>query len=506
MKKWVLRGTVAAIAFGIVVALGAFVFTDNQLSKMYGGHTKVAEVVLSVNAPEKYALINVSVLTPSADSFTPGQTVMIENGKIKTVASDIDVAEDIPAIDGEGLFLVPGFTDSHVHLWESENDLLLYIANGVTQIREMNGSKAHLRWKEEIAAGRIGPDMYVVAPQVATFGFFEGLLVGWTQNKTIARSRQGVERVVQSFKKSGYDAVKASSFLDANGYAAIGEAATKSSIPLVGHIPMAVGLDEFIASPQTETAHIEELVKGLDRAFGGYLPNNADEFLDYVRTESDQLAARLRESDKAIASTLALIDSFPHQKTDLASVLNNSELEYVNPGITEGVEITSRGMGWLPNVNLYRWPDGITDKQKEDSVTYWTAYAEAHHIVFEALLEAGVPILAGTDANVPVMAPGFSLHEEIKALHDAGMSRSQALASATTAPAAWANANTGEVSPGFKANLVLLRDNPLEDIGATSSIETVIMNGRIFSRNDLDLMLQAVLDANDSSRTVELVD
>ncbi|NOX95588.1 MAG: amidohydrolase family protein [Alphaproteobacteria bacterium] len=89
-------------------------------------------------------------------------------------------------------------------------------------------------------------------------------------------------------------------------------------------------------------------------------------------------------------------------------------------------------------------------------------------------------------------------------LNDAGMSTSQILASVTTVPAKWMKTNIGEISAGFKANLVLLRSNPLEDIRATDSIEMVIVNGRALSRHDLDKILLAVLKANDDSRTVQL--
>lgn len=500
MKKWI----IGISSFAIAAALTTGVFIDRELSKMYGGHTQVAGISLTDNTPSYFALTNVNVLSPSADTFINDQTVLVDDGTIKSVGANVEFADDTLTINGRGMFLVPGYTDSHVHLWESENDLLLYIANGVTQIREMNGSKLHLRWKEEIEAGRIGPDMFVVAPQLATFDFLEGLFVGWTQNKTIVRSERQVHSAVQSFKKMGYDAVKASSFLDENGYVAISAATKDNAIPLVGHIPLAVRLDDLWRSNQTEVAHVEELMKALRDEFGGYNAENAKEFLQFVRSRSDDVADHLIENEISVTSTLSLIDSLYKQKSNLDAVLSAAELQYENPGIFEGTVITSRGMGWLPDVNIYRWPDDWDEERRAKSLIYWKTYSQAQHIVFDALLEKGVPIMAGTDANVPVAVPGFSLHDEMAALNEAGMSASQVLASATTVPARWFGANTGEISAGFKANLVLLRNNPLEDIGATDSIEMVIVNGRTLSRSDLDEMLLAVQNANDDSRKVRL--
>ncbi len=501
MIKWLIR----IILFGFVASLFTVIFMDRELSKMYGGHTQLATLNLTQNTPTRYALTNVNVLSPSSTTFTSGQTVLIDQGKIISVGANVNRAVDTPIIDGNGMFLVPGFTDSHAHLWESENDLLLFVANGVTQIRDMNGSKDMLRWKKQIADGqRLGPDMYVVSPQLATFGLIKGVFVGWTQNKVIVRSKNQVNRAVQSFKDVGYDAIKASSFLDKESYFNVSHAAKEKSITMVGHIPMAVGLNEFYDSNQIGTAHIEELMKALDREFGGYTNLTTEAFLEFVASRSDDVAERLLQNKKYVTSTLMLIDSFPEQKIDLHKVLRESELQYANPGITEGTIITSRGIGWLPDVNIYRWPNEWDETKRHKSVVYWNAYSKAQHIVLDALLKKGVPIMVGTDTNVPVIVPGFSIHDEMKALNTAGMQPSHVLASATTIPSKWMHTNTGEISPDFKANLVLLRDNPLENISATKSIEMVIVNGRMLSRNDLDQILRSVKTANDNSRHVSL--
>ena len=497
-KSWAM----GVALFFFVMGSTTYFYIDYELSRMYGGHTEVAYVSIGEGKPDIFAIKNVSVLAPSSDNFLDAQTVFIRNGIIESFDTDMEIASGTAVIDGSGKFLVPGYTDSHVHLWESENDLLLYVANGVTQIREMNGSEAHLRWKNRIKAGQIGPDIFVVAPQIATYGFFEGLFVGWTQNKTIVRSDRQIERAVQSFKRKGYDAVKASSFLDRDDYIALSKLTEDMSIPLVGHLPLAVKLADLWRSNQTEIAHVEELMKALNREFGSYDYENVDEFLEFVRSRSDEVADRLIEKDISVTSTLSLIDSFHKQKSDLAKVLGSTELKYANPGITEGTVITSQAIGWLPEVNIYRWPDDWDEERREKSRTYWQTYSQAQHIIFEALLEKGVPIMAGTDANVPVMVPGFSLHEEMMLLSEAGMSNAQVLASATSVPARWMGANMGEVSAGFKANLVLLKDNPLQDIGATDSIEMVIVNGLPLTRSDLDAMLLAVQEANDASRNV----
>jgi hypothetical protein len=505
MMKPILNWQRWAVGLPMVVcitALSTYIYIDRELGRMYGGFTDIAEFDIDAAEPGIVAITNVNVLVPAADRFLEAQTVLIRDGIIDSIAADTDLTGEITRIDGTGMFLVPGYTESHAHLWESQNDLLLYLANGVTQIREMNGIKKHLNWKAEIEAGRLGPDMFVVAPQLATFGFIEGLFVGWTQKKTIVRSDQDVERAVQMLKAMGYDAIKASSFLDPAGYTAISVATRANSMPLIGHIPNAVGFRELWASNQREIAHIEELVKTVDIEFGGYTPETAAAYLEFVRSKSEIIAERLYENGIAITSTLTLSDSFWKQKEDLHKVLYQVELQYMNPGVTEGTAMASRAVAWLGDRHMYRWPDDITEEQKKRSLIYWQTYAEAHHIVLDALIRRNVTIMVGTDANVPVMVPGFSLHDEMLALNQAGMSASEILASATHIPGAWMGMNTGEITAGFKANLVLLRENPLEDIGATDTIETVFVKGRVLSRENLNELLRAVEEANESSMTV----
>lgn len=495
-----------AAGLAILTAISALVFyfyTDYHLTAMYGGHTERADTPSFAERPEVLAITNVSVLAPTSDSFSENQTVLVRDGNIVSISSETIPSANATQIDGRGMFLVPGYTDSHAHLWESENDLMLFVANGVTQIREMNGSEENLVWKKEIEEGRVGPDIFVVSPQVANFGKLTGWFGAWTQRKRNATSADGFQQLVKSLENEGYDAIKASSFLNSEDYLALNEAMKETSLPLVGHIPYFAKLDDFWAVNQTEVAHIEEFVKPLRQEFG-YTAENAGGFLDFVRERSDEIAERLKDKNIHVTSTLALIDSLPEQVTDLDSLLSASQLQYVNPGISEGTILADRALGWLPEVNRYRFRDEWDDARRKEEVEYFQNYSAALHIMLEAMLKKGVPILVGTDTNVSVMVPGFSIHEEMQSLNEAGMTTAQVLAAATSVPARWMGWKTGEISPGFKANMVLLRENPLLDIAATDSIEMVIVNGNPLSRSKLDEMLRSVEAANDKSREVSI--
>ena len=114
-------------------------------------------------------------------------------------------------------------------------------------------------------------------------------------------------------------------------------------------------------------------------------------------------------------------------------------------------------------------------------------------LVFE-MQRAGVGILAGSDVGEVGLVCGFSLHDEIFSLQNAGLTPSKALQSATINPAKYQNTTDtiGSIEKGKIADLVLLNENPLEDIKNTQEIEAVFTNGRYFSRKDLDSLLLSV--------------
>jgi hypothetical protein len=431
------------------------------------------------------------------------QTVLIEKGVITSIGTVNNDANTTITIDGKGKYLIPGLIDSHIHLWQSPNDLLLYIANGVTHIRELNGSKQHLQWRQEINNGRLGPKMFVASSRVNSNGLIKSWIEKWTAKITSINSFNSAQNIVKSFVDEGYDAIKTYTFINKKDYWSLKKATTDAGIPLIGHTPVAMTLDEVFQSDQKELAHIEELVKALNREFGGYTDKDAEQFLQFVHQRSDDISNKLVKNRIAVVSTLWLSEHFVEQKRDLNAQLKNVQLPYVNPGIAELSPVTSRAMGWLADANIYRLPENISPEKKNRYLLYWQTYAKAHQIMLKAMTEKGVIILAGTDANVPVAVPGFSLHDELISLTQSGMNNTQALLSATKVPSDWMKQKSGVIKKGYRADLLLLNKNPLENIKNTQSIDTVIVNGKVLDRQKLDAILDAVKSANDESRNID---
>ncbi|MEX0274096.1 MAG: amidohydrolase family protein [Flavobacteriaceae bacterium] len=219
---------------------------------------------------------------------------------------------------------------------------------------------------------------------------------------------------------------------------------------------------------------------------------------------SEALAKNLIANDIAVTSTLWLTESFVRQRYELDKVLCEVELEYENPGISEWVHYIPQGLGWLPEVNRYKIMGELSPAERIGDKKYWETYGKACALLAENLSRHGVKIMAGTDTNLPPTVPGFSLHDELISLNNAGMSQAEVLRAATIVPAKWLKSNSGKIAVGYEANLVLLEKNPLVDINNTKSINTVIARGQVFDRHLLDTMLKAVKDANDNSRKVEI--
>ncbi|TDR20516.1 amidohydrolase family protein [Marinicella litoralis] len=485
----------------LLVAIGFTLFwLNNEVNKFWGAHTEVVNPDLFINPQVHMALTNVNVLSVDGERMIPNQTVVINQGLIESVGADFNVTAGIEMIDANGQFLIPGLIDSHVHLWQSPNDLLLYLANGVTHVREMNGSEEHLNWKSEVTAGRPGPDLFVASRRHNNSGLIKGWFNRWTAKMNNAHDVDEIESDTLILKNKGYDAIKIYTFLDKKFFQAFNRAAPRIGMKLLGHIPISMELSKVWGSNLKELAHIEELVKALDREFGGYDSHSAESFLAFVEQRSDEVVSQLLKNDMAVVSTLNLVESFAGQKADISNALHGVDLGFVNPGIIEATVPAIRVMGWLPEVNIYRLPADYPAVRKEGNQVYWKAYAHAHKILLYAMAAKGVRVLAGTDANVPVMVPGFSLHNELLSLTQAGMNQAQALRSATSEPAKWMNLKIGSVQSGYQADLLLLDANPLLDIENTQKIKAVINNGRLYEHQQLEVMLNAVRAANDHSR------
>jgi len=487
----------------VIGIVGSYFWIDNELSMILGKSTEVVNISSLIKPTPAIQIRNTSILSEDCTSLIENQNILIKGGKIISISPNEIIDKTAKVIDGTDLYLIPGLVDSHVHLQESKNDLYLYLANGVTSIREMAGKPVALDWKRAILEGNeIGPRMFVTSRPISSVSGLEGYYHAWTRQSMNYNNKEKAKKTIQEAKQMGYDAIKMYSFVNPEMFKATIEVARESDIPVIGHIPNEINLKSFYQSGQKEIAHIEELTKKNIEDFGKSIARNSEEYIVFLKSHSNQIAKELKSNNIYITSTVALMESLIVQKFNLESKLKEVALQYVNPKIIEGTSIAK--MGWLPSRNPYEL-DAIDDLEyKKILESFWKTYIEAIRIMAKSLIENDVPILAGTDANVSPMVPGFSLHEELKTLSGYGMKNSEVLYSATVAPNDWMKTNSGKIKVGYNSDLVLLSKNPLKDIENTSAIEYVFFDKYSIDKTQINKILQSITNVNNKNRSVDI--
>ena len=405
---------------------------------------------LQATASRTLVFTRVNVIAATGASLQTGMTVVIRDGRIKSLGKTgrIKIPRDAEIVAARGKFLIPGLWDMHAHLGTDDFDkhghLALFVANGVTGIRIMDGDPVFHQWRDEISAGPLlRPRMMIASP-----------IIG--QNPI---SASAAREVVRQAKLAGADLVKVHDGLSRDAYFAVFDEARKLKLPVEGHVPVALTAAEVSRVGQKSIEHFT----GLDEA----------------KTDLNQamaLAAILRRNHTWLCPTLIMRQSYA--SLDDATLAQDPRLKYVKP---------SWARRWVRMT-----VDAINTPREE-----WTrrrALVQKEKALVGLLHRQGVGILAGTDEISPFCAPGFSLHDELALLVEAGLTPLQALQSATLNPARFFNLtrDPGTIEKGKLADLVLLDANPLRDIHNTQKINAVVVNGRLLDRETLDRMLSQI--------------
>jgi len=377
-------------------------------------------------------------------------------------------------IDGRGKFLIPGLWDMHVHTAIAGGRALLglYVANGVTGVRDMAGDWPTLRgWRDDIAAGRL------VGPRIVASGpYLEGgdIPVPHLLARTPEEGRAGVDSLVEL----GVDFVKVHGQLTRETYFAIARRARERGIPFAGHVPRAVGSADASDSGQRSIEHLLAIPAPCTPAESAALVPRYPVQGALGRCSSADLAplyARFVRNHTWVTPTFVAqveVAGWPGH-----SVPGDSLAHYLPDSLRAFV------------ARIFPMPDSIPPGA--DSVGRAMLAKRMHQVA--AMHRAGVAVLTGTDAPLRNSPPGFGLHEEMLLLVRGGLSPFEVLQAATLEPARYFGMldSAGVVAPGRLADLVLLDANPLEDIRNTRKIRAVIANGRLFEAHDLQRLVRS---------------
>ncbi len=429
-------------------------------------------------------LENVAVIDATGAPLQLHRTVVVQDGHIQGIYETKRTQKGALQINATGKFLIPGLWDMHVHTvfgdWfphGKEIALPLFIANGVTGVRDMGGELDVLQqWRKEIAAGTLlGPRMFIAGPML------DGPKPRFPSSVAITTPEDG-RRAVDDLKRRGVDFIKLQSLIPRDAVFAIADEARKQDIPFVGHVPDSIRASEASNAGQRSFEHLIGIFEGSSPL--------EDEFLKGPKTETRFLATYDLARASALFALLAknhtwqcptLVWERGGNLIDLADFAHDPRAKYVP--------------AYWKDVTWKRFTDEIMRGFNTDDLLTRQRFVAKELEVVKAMHDAGIQFLAGTDTAPGVYVfPGFSLHEELQRFVAAGFTPMEALQTATLNPATFLGIadHLGTIEKDKLADLVLLDANPLDDIRNTQKIAAVIVNGRYLSRADLDKLLAGV--------------
>lgn len=455
---------------------------------------------LSPSSPSREAgaasiyITHVTVIDLQTGDEAPDRTVVISSDRILQVmdSKNQKPAAGAKVVDATGKYLIPGLWDMHVHTWDDQSTYPLYIANGVTGVRDMFGPPDANKFRAGLAAKAIlAPHFYLASPII------DGNPPRWPNSIAVTTGEEA-RRVVDEQKEKGADFIKVYDRLSRDAYFAIIEESWRLNISVLGHVPFAVSAWEAAAAKQKSFEHLNgvpvacssreadlwpKVITG--KSFKERNPVLLQAYQSYSEDKCRRLFADMRRNGVWAVPTITVARAAAWRSD--SQFTNDSRLRYFSGGYRD-------------------WLEGKPDARRRD---FTAADYQIERELFAArkklvgaMFRSGVPLLAGTDTGNPYCFPGFSLHDELGQLVESGLTPLAALQAATLNAAAFMNATDryGAIAPGKIADLVLLDADPLQDIHNTTRISAVFLSGRYLDRAALDKLLkEAEAAANSAS-------
>lgn len=436
---------------------------------------------LGISPQAVIAIEHVTVISMAPGAApVPDVTVIIRGDRISEIgpSARVLVPDGAKIVAGNGQFLIPGLADMHTH---AENDTMIravadpnlpdgtynvadvmlpWLSHGVTQIMVMSANAESLAQRKAIESGDS------LGPHLALAAMLDGAPRLWPFATEVTTPEAG-RLAVRDAHAAGYDFIKSYNNLDLATFAAIVDEAHALDMRVIGHLPGrgTVATESALLPGFAMVAHAEEFAyqNRFDEA-----PISIDEYARLVVNRGVWLTATLTTNER-----------IAEQARGIAAVEARAELRFLHP--------VTRAFWLYANPYASRGPEFTVFADK---------VVQFNRELVVAFAKAGVPILAGTDAPLPGVAPGSSLHDELLALSLAGLENRSVLESATRLPAEFlgVSEDRGTIERGKRADLVLLGGDPLADITNTRRITGVFVSGVYLSAAELDQRMESLAD------------
>ena len=417
----------------------------------------VSATVSVTSQARSLAITRVNVVDVINGRVLPNSTVTISGQTIVSVTANGAPQPGAQVVDGQGKFLIPGLWDMHAHVGSLPEWLPLYAANGVTAIRDMGSDlEPILKMRGETSSGNVlGPRIFAAGP------ILDDAPGDWPFRMRVRTADDG-KSAVQLLKRRGVDLIKVHDNTPRDVFFAIAEEARRLDLPLAGHVPRGLTVEQVIDAGQRDIEHLSNLQMWKPCSGGDeYRPEACRPFFEMLARRGVWQTPTL-----AGASELPTIGT-------PASAISSDQLAYAGKRLKDF---------WAGNQKLFVTGPEVVRRFKDA--------AAVGAVVTKDMASAGVGILAGCD----MMIAGFCVHDELEAMVRGGMTPGAALQTATINPARYfgLQQTAGSVASGQRADLVMLDANPLTDIANVRKIRAVLVAGRLIDRSELDKTLVGV--------------
>lgn len=425
--------------------------------------------------PDAIAFVGVNVVPMDSERVLENHTVVVQDGRITSVApaDEAQVPEGARRIEGEGRWLMPGLAEMHGHVpgpddpAYAENVLFLYVSNGVTTVRNMAGHASHLALRDRIEAGELtGPTLFAASP--------------WLTPDT-AGTPEAAAQAVRDYQAEGFDLLKLGT-IGVEAYEAMAETAHAVGMPFGGHIPEEVGLVAALDARQTSIDHYDRYTEFLvpgDAETGGTGPGFFGSAWVHLvdRDRIPEAVERTLAAGTWNVPTLSLVEhlAVPEPAEEM---IRWPEMRYMPQDVLDG---------WVRSKGEFQAREDFQPDAAQ-------ALVELRQELTRALHAAGAPIALGSDAPQFFNVPGFSIHHELRMMVATGLTPYEVLATGTREPARYFGTaeDFGTVEPGRRADLILLEADPLDDVANVQRRAGVMVRGQWLPEEEIQARLEEI--------------